>query len=349
VWRSLRNYGVHAISRDPVQWRPLLAIYYLTYACDFRCPYCSDGAGKPYHALREPFLDAGLTLELLAHVRRYSDYLVLTGGEPLKHPQVAAVLEGVERLRFDGVVFTTNGHDLDAAGPWLRRAVTHLVFSLDTLDSARGDAWNGRGPGTHARIVANIERFLAVSPRPKVILSSVVTPDNLEGLPAVYEFARSRGIRFAACPQLVGVKAHPGLVDNPGYRCFFDFLLKEKRRGADIEGTVPYLERMRDLKKFDCRPSAVLALSPAGDVFYPCLELGTKAGNLLAEPDLDVLRARARERFGPEPQCDNRCHSACALGFSVILNQPWAMIEEVALLARRRLLSRAASRTNETP
>jgi hypothetical protein len=27
-------------------WRPLLAVYYLTYSCDFRCPYCSDGAER---------------------------------------------------------------------------------------------------------------------------------------------------------------------------------------------------------------------------------------------------------------------------------------------------------------
>ncbi len=343
MWRSLRNYGVHAISRDPVRWRPLLAVYYLTYACDFRCPYCSDGAGRPYHTLREPFLDARDALALLAHVRRYSDYLILTGGEPLKHPEVAAVLEGVERLNFDGVVFTTNGHDLDAAGPWLERAVTHLVFSLDTMDSAKADACYGNGRGTHARIVANIERFLAKSPRPEVILSAVVTPDNLEDLPAVYEFARSHGLRFAACPQLVGVKAHPGLVNNPAYRSFFDFLLKEKRGGADIQGMTAYLERMRDLKKFECRPSTLLALSPNGDVFYPCLERGTKAGNLLAEPDLDVLRAQARERLGPEPSCDTRCHSACALGFSVILNQPLAMLDEVLCVARRTLRERMAA------
>jgi len=41
----------HALVEDPRRWDPLLAVYYLTYACELWCPYCSDGAGRPYWTL----------------------------------------------------------------------------------------------------------------------------------------------------------------------------------------------------------------------------------------------------------------------------------------------------------
>ena len=56
---------------------PLLGVYYLTYACSFRCPHCGDGSGTPYHRLRSPVLPATDVLRLLARLRRYTDWLVL--------------------------------------------------------------------------------------------------------------------------------------------------------------------------------------------------------------------------------------------------------------------------------
>jgi hypothetical protein len=162
----------------------------------------------------------------------------------------------------------------------------------------------------------------------------VVTPKNIADLYEVYRFAQARGFRLAACPQLVGVKAHAALADNPEYRAFYDFLIAEKKRGGRIQGTVDYLEYLRDLRKFSCRPFTMLVVSPVGDVFYPCLELGQYAGNLCSEPNLHRLRQAGRQRFGPQPDCDTRCHSACALGFSRLLANPASALHEAALTTR---------------
>jgi MoaA/NifB/PqqE/SkfB family radical SAM enzyme len=162
--------------------------------------------------------------------------------------------------------------------------------------------------------MANIERAAHYPGRKyEIIISSVVTPENISDLYQVYRFCKERGFRLAACPHLVGVKANQALVVSRDYRQFFDFLIAEKRRGGFIQGTVDYLEYMRDLRKFSCRPFTMLVVSPTGEVFYPCLELGQFAGNLLAQPDLHQLRQEGLKRFGPQPDCDTRCHSACAL------------------------------------
>ncbi len=94
---------------------------------------------------------------------------------------------------------------------------------------------------------------------------------------------------------------------------------------------------MRDLRKFDCRPFTMLVVSPVGDVFYPCLEIGQAAGNLFVEGNLHRLRQQGWAKFGPQPDCDTRCHSACALGFSRVLANPMSLLHEAALLARARI------------
>lgn len=346
--RSAAKLLYHLTVDGADRWHPLLAVYYLTYRCSYRCPYCSDGAGAPYYRLRERVLDAEGVLALLRTVRRHSDFLVVTGGEPLEHPEVDAVLEGLPGLGFEGVVFTTNGHDLAPRLPLPRGAVTELVFSLDTLDEAKADAWHGVGAGTLRRLFATIERAATAPGRDyEIVISTVITPDNLDDLGAVYEWTRARGFRFAACPQLVGVKAHPALGGDPRYRAFYDRLIAEKRGGRNLHGTVPYLEAMRDLSHFRCRPFTMLCVAPGGEVFYPCLELGQLAESLLDEPDLHALRRRAQARFGPQPRCDTRCHSACALGFSLLLEDPASLVAEGWHQLRwqgRRLAARVAGR-----
>ncbi|HEY3355876.1 MAG TPA: radical SAM protein [Polyangia bacterium] len=326
--RSAAKLLRHARGDDPGRWDPLLAVYYLTYRCEFRCPYCSDGAQNPYYRLRANPLPAPAVIDLLHRIRRHASYLVLTGGEPLQHPDFAEVLRRVPEVGFEGVVLTTNGDGLAPHLPLVRRAVTDLVFSLDTLDHARADAWFGVGTGALARILDTIERARRDPGRASIIISSVVTPDNLDDLDAVADYARARGFRFAACPQLVGVKAHPALTADPRYRRFYDGLIARKRRGDDIQGTVPYLEAMRDLRRFRCRPFTMLVVAPEGEVFYPCLELGHYAGNLRSCPDLHALRRAGERLHGPQPDCDVRCHSACALGFSVLLERPWQVVGE---------------------
>lgn len=240
-------------------------------------------------------------------------------------------------------MFTTNGFALDACLEHLASSVTELVVSLDTLDGRKGDAVYGAGKGVHERILRNIERAAKFHRRRyAVTISSVVTPDGIDDLYQVYEYSRQRGFMFAACPQLVGVKANTDLADSPKYREFYDFLLAEKRKGANIFGTGPYLEHMRDLRKFRCRPFTMLVVSPLGEVFYPCLEQGHRAGNLLEEPDLHDLRRRAAKCFGPQPECDNRCHSACALGFGVGIQHPSAMVMEAWWRAKGSITRMAA-------
>ena len=335
---AIGGYLHHLLMDSPHRWHPLLGVFYLTYRCDFRCPYCSDGAATPYYALPSPVLPAAKVKDLLTAIRRHCQYVVLTGGEPLQHTEFSDVMADIPALRFRRVILTTNGYALDRFLEVVVPAVRELVFSVDTLVHEKADRWYGVGDGALQRVLANIERA-ARHPRRRfeIIISSVVTPDNLADLVEVYRYAQQHGYTFAACPQLVGVKAHPALADSPDYRRFYDFLIAEKRASGAIHGTVDYLEHMRDLRKFRCHPFTMLVVSPTGDVFYPCLELGHFAGNLLEEDSLHRIRQNGWAKFGPQPDCDNRCHSACALGFSRLLENPASLLHEAILIGPSRL------------
>jgi hypothetical protein len=132
------------------------------------------------------------------------------------------------------------------------------------------------------------------------------------------------------------VKPPPELKTSRAYHAFFDFLIQEKQKGADIFGSSLYLAYMRDFKKFHCRPFTMLVVDPLGNIFYPCLELGQTASNILESDDLHSHRQQAFTKFGPQPQCDTRCHSACALGFALMLEQPYSLISEAFYFLRFR-------------
>jgi len=326
---TLLNALRHFAGRNPRGWHPLLSVYYLTYACEFRCPYCVDGFGTPYRLKPNEVLRGEQLNTLLGRIRANCDHLVITGGEPIRHPDFAEFLAHLPTHRFESAILTTSGNGLRPHLDQVAKAFSHVVFSLDTMDGEKGDRYYGREQGVHAEILATIlDTAARFKRRPRILLSCVVTPDNLADVPDVYAFARAHGFRFSLSPVLRGVAPDPGLVGNPAYRALFDRLLADKRRGVAIQGSPAYLRAMRDFAPFRCRPSTVLAVSPSGEVFYPCLEQGQPAGSLLQQPDLHALRAHAKATLGDEPVCPNQCQSPCALGFSLLLEKPATVIEE---------------------
>ncbi|MCP4154930.1 MAG: radical SAM protein [bacterium] len=317
---DLFKYLYYKVTPGKKCWYPFLSVYYLTYRCQFRCPYCSDGSGTPYHQLKADDPEGETAVAILKKIRRYCNQVVITGGEPLDHPRFSYVMEQLPALKFKEVVLTTNGYDLETYLPEVAKAVDTLVFSIDTLDRDRADAWNGIGPGTLEKILGNISLARGYGGKKyKIYVSVVVTPENIDDLYKVYEYARQHRYVFAAAPQLEGVKANRKLENNPEYRRFFDYLVEEKRKGGPVFGFPLYLEYMRDLAYFKCNPFTMLVVGPTGEVFYPCLEIGKHAGNILETDSLHSMRLKGEEQFGPQPKCGTQCHSACALGFALLL------------------------------
>ena len=318
----LRKFIRHKWLDDGSRWQPFVAIHYLTYACDFRCPYCANGADIPYHQLPTPAVDGAMALQIIGRIRQHADHLVLTGGEPLLHPEAGAILAGLEQFAFDSVTLTTNGERIDQFLPAIADHITTLGISLDTLDAHKADAWFGRGQGMLAHILANIEQAASYPGRRfDILISAVVTPNNIEDLYAVYAYSQQRSFQFSATPELQGIAPPEKLRASAAYRDFFAFLRREKARGGNIFGSQQYLEHLGEFRPFTCHPLTTLVVDPQGEVFYPCLEKSHVVGNILAT-DLDALRRQAEGEMGLSTACDQSCQSACALGLSLLIEQP---------------------------
>jgi MoaA/NifB/PqqE/SkfB family radical SAM enzyme len=327
--RSFLKFLYHRYLDGESRWYPFLGVYYLTYQCDFRCPYCADGANQAYYNKPQETVSGATTLQILTRMQRHCEHLVITGGEPLVHADIDAVLTGLPALRFKTVALNTNGDEVIPHLSAIASGVDKLVFSLDTLNPAKADAWFGRGPGKLAHILENIDAAARYPERDyEIVISAVATPNNIEDLYEVFTYANARGFVLAVCPQLQGVRPAEKLRDNDAYRRLFDFLIAQKAKGAAVFGSRLYLEHMRDFRDFCCHPFTLLTVSPNGQIHYPCLELGHPAANILECSDLHALRMAARKTFGPPPACRSQCHSACSLGFSLMIEQPLSVIGE---------------------
>lgn len=138
--------------------------FHLLTRCNLRCRHCYINPQQHgRQMLPKATIDRWLTL--FAH-RHPSANLVLLGGEPTLHPDLAAVVKCSRRLGYSSVTIDTNGylfhHILDRVGP---QEVDYFSFSLDGPDAAVNDPLRGSGSfETCTRgIVAARRRGFAVS------------------------------------------------------------------------------------------------------------------------------------------------------------------------------------------
>ncbi|MGA2033179.1 MAG: prolipoprotein diacylglyceryl transferase family protein [Thermoguttaceae bacterium] len=117
--------------------RTCVALLEITGACNLRCPVCFAGSPAGGHrAVAEIRAD----LESFLAQRGPLDVLQLSGGEPLLHPDLLAIIDMCRRLPIDQIAVNTNGlrlaaNDRLAAELAARRPRLQLSLQLDGLDA----------------------------------------------------------------------------------------------------------------------------------------------------------------------------------------------------------------------
>src|SRR5207245_9350675 len=71
--------------------RPLLVIWEMTQACDLKCMHCRASAQPHRHALELSTAEAFNLVDQVANMR--VPMFVLTGGDPLKRPDLQAIVQ----------------------------------------------------------------------------------------------------------------------------------------------------------------------------------------------------------------------------------------------------------------
>jgi uncharacterized protein len=273
------------------------AYLHVTYACNLSCSHCYAQAGPGKAAV----MRVG-EVERLARAVAKAGFqkIVITGGEPLAHPQREVLLETLTGLRREvkpvQLVLRTNlAYALmpDLADR-LAQAADQVVVSVDG-DEACHDA--RRGTGTYARTVGNLRLLLKSAPASKILLTAVLTADQVEGLPgkSVHDLGKSLGIKVRFKSVLpIG-------------------------RGLDLNLSPSYYNSLDDsaeILAYSTGPTSTCGLGmniyidPRGEC-YPCYALMGKQhwlGNALQAGLVNVLRQNDRYRratVDSNEQCQN--------------------------------------------
>lgn len=194
---SYQQYSAYLFQKAGAAGVPLSGTFELTARCNLDCRMCyihrraNDAA-----ALRGEW-SAGQWLELASRCRDAGTLLLLlTGGEPLLRPDFREIYSGCKRL---GLLLSinTNGTLLDAemvrflaADPPGRVNITLYGASPETYAALCGDG------AAYDRVVAGIDALCAAGVLVKLNYS--ITPQNLADGPAIYDFARARGLAVQA-------------------------------------------------------------------------------------------------------------------------------------------------------
>ncbi len=165
----------------------------LTAHCDHACGHCYNAWKNPGVPVPQA-LDTSTMLTVLDALVDESrcDLLTLTGGEPLLHPELPAI---VRHLRGRGValnLISHGGHLDDAAIDRIGTdTVTTWELPLLAGHAALHDALSGR-PGAFHRCTAAIAALKAV--RQRVVVVFVAVKPNLDQLERVVELCVALGV-----------------------------------------------------------------------------------------------------------------------------------------------------------
>ena len=178
----------------------------LTARCNLACPYCLPDGQEPPGLLS---LEQRLAV-VEAAVALGASSLRLTGGEPLLHPELEALIAALQPLRQRGlreIALTSNGQLLTAERARRLRAagLDRLTLSLDGADGASvalmaGLADAGAGAQALERVLAAIDHARAAGFDPAagaLKLNAVIQRGrNDDQLLPLAELARRRGVEL---------------------------------------------------------------------------------------------------------------------------------------------------------
>ena len=164
----------------------MLLGFAITQHCNLRCPHCIRDDVTTVRSL-----EADLLLRVTDEARQlFGEVTVsLTGGEPLLHPELETIVEGL-RARAVPWRFVTNGWHLARALPLLDRHPPQAVrLSLSGATEAVHDAERGRGSFRRVMLAA----ALLTSRRIPMVFSIVIDRRDRHQLAAASELAEGLG------------------------------------------------------------------------------------------------------------------------------------------------------------
>jgi MoaA/NifB/PqqE/SkfB family radical SAM enzyme len=283
---------------------PYAAVFYTTHKCNLECTYCTQKEPDVF----SDELSTDRTIELFRIMRRETDSILFTGGEPLLRADVEDLVHAAKReVKFRSVLLVTNGTLLHKRLR-LFDCLDGLIVSLDALTV---DPTNPLSkPGVLPRVLENLQLARSRLPRPSdITISTVIEEWNIHEIERILDFCGEQGFVFTTQTALREKMPNLRLKKNPRYQALVEKIVERRRsRAQPINGTPKLLRTVLEFGDFKCFPTMFPRVYPNGDVFYPCEPLKKIAGNLLTERSFKKIFARGRKLYGDIPDCKAVCY-----------------------------------------
>jgi len=140
---SVRETGKVSFKSRDFNVRPLLVIWEMTQACDLKCMHCRASAQPHRHALELSTAEAFNLVDQVANMR--VPMFVLTGGDPLKRPDLQAIVQ-YARHRSVKTSLTPSATPLltrEAVFQLKESGLMRLALSLDGSTAQLHDGFRG--------------------------------------------------------------------------------------------------------------------------------------------------------------------------------------------------------------
>jgi MoaA/NifB/PqqE/SkfB family radical SAM enzyme len=307
VWKNFRHYFQNLYRRGVRGTNivaPYAAVFYATHQCNLDCTYCTQKEPDVF----SDELSTAETLRLLRVIRRETDSILFTGGEPTLRADIEDLLRAARHdVKFRSVLMVTNGTLLHKR-PSVFENLHGLIVSLDslTVDASRPMS----KPSVLPKVLENLALARSRMPRPTdITISTVIEEWNIGEIERILDYCGEQGFVFSTQSALAEKMPNLRLRQSPRYRALVAKIVERRRRRAQpINGTPRLLRTLLEFGDFQCFPTMFPRVYPNGDVFYPCEPLKKVAGNLLREGSFRKVFARGRRLYGEIPQCKGVCH-----------------------------------------
>lgn len=291
--------------------------YYVTYRCNAKCSFC-DIWEQP-----SPYVTLENVKKNLRDLKALGVKVIdFTGGEPLLHRDLAAMLKLAKDFGFITTV-TTNGLLYPKNAEKIAGLVDMLHFSLDSFDKEQHDTW--RGVACYDAVIQSVEVARSLNEQPDILFTAF--RDNLDQIERVYEqITKPNGLVLIINPAF----SYNELTVNTGFNEKDLTFLRSWSSKPGVYLNTAFLSLLEDGGNQVSNPvckagTTTIVISPKNELLSPCYHLQKEAfqieNNLLELHRSDEIQ-QSLKMEGRLPAC-NGCTINCYMqpSFATHLNK----------------------------
>lgn len=289
-------------------------IYFIiTRKCNYKCSFCIR------NNLKEQNVDMSLenAKTILWNIHKYApkSVIVITGGEPLFHPECENFIRHALSL-YDHVILTTNGSFNEEKAEMLIPYLKNNLWLQFSLDGPRNVHDEIRGKGAYDKVIKNLTLLEEVSSH--LLISSTIGSNNYKNISELaialnsYKFSRWKLtmeiVKDPLCDMPLDISIWNSMIDEVLPLCYFnvraqkyyDFDLMERFLISQEQHPVELITNCGSGKN-------TFVINPDFSV-VPCTCMNEIIGNFITD-NTEILLSKLENHCQLDPDEESICFS----------------------------------------